>query len=421
MQQDKNKRIVIVGGGFAGLACALELAPHANVHVTLIDRNNYQQFNPLFYQVAAGILSPGNAAFALRDVLQEYKNIDVQMGEVVSVDLNSKTVTTNAGQAYAGDYLVLATGAAVNFFNTPGAEQFAYPLYSLQDAEHLRSAILDAFEQADADPDKRTDGALNFVVVGGGPTGVEMAGVLNDMTTRMMQNEFRNIRPSMAKVFLVERSPSLLRMFSLGSQSYASEVLQARGVELHLGAAVQKIDASGVLLSTGARIMSRTVIWAAGLAPRTLTTTPDIFTKPRARIAVNPDLSLPDVPGVYVVGDLASPKASDGLPLPQLAAVAKQEGQHCARNILAEGKGDAPTPFVYRDRGILAMVGRNAAVAELGSEHHRIVGPIAFVTWLGIHAALLTVNRARLEAVMEWAWTYFHHEHAAELIDRIEG
>lgn len=413
-----GKRVVIVGGGFAGLNCALDLANDPDISITLLDKNNYQQFNPLFYQVAAGILSPGNAAFALRDVVRDLNNIDVQMAEVVSIDLANKSVTTKSGEVYGGDFVVLATGAAVNFFGTTGAEQHSYPLYSLKDAETLRAAILNAFELADVSPAHRTDGALNFVVVGGGPTGVETAGVLIDMVNRTISKEFRHIVPSMAQIFLVERNASVLSMFSPVSQSYAASELRSRGVQLHLGVAIREVDAEGVLLSNGMRIQSKTVIWAAGLTARTVTTVPQIVPGPRGRVEVNEDLSLLGFPEVYVLGDLSNAKGTDKQPLPQLAAVAKQEGQFCARSITGKIKGNRSLSFVYKDRGILAMIGPNAAVAELGSGHHEIIGPFAFVTWLGVHAALLTVNRARLEALVEWAWTYFHGEHAGQLLDQ---
>src|SRR5271154_4807509 len=219
IDQQESWRVVIVGGGFAGLRCALELAPNDNIHITLIDKNNYQQFQPLLYQVAASILSPDNAAFALRDILRNHDNVDIQMDEVTSIDLEQRTVHTAAGNSFSGEFLVLATGSRVNFFGVPGADKFALPLYSLTDAEKLRSVILQAFETADRNPSAATAGSLHFVVVGGGPTGVEMAGALSDMLQQILQQEFRHLDPPHAQVSLIEQAPSVLGTFSSASQS----------------------------------------------------------------------------------------------------------------------------------------------------------------------------------------------------------
>jgi NADH dehydrogenase len=418
LDQQASWHVVIVGGGFAGLRCALELAPHDNIHITLIDKNNYQQFHPLLYQVAASILSPNNAAFALRDMLRNHDNVDVQMDEVTSIDLEQRTVHTAAGNSFSGDFLVLATGASVNFFGVPGADKFTLPLYSLTDAEKLRSAILEAFEAADRNPTDATAGALNFVVVGGGPTGVEMAGTLSDMLTRVLQKEFRHVDPTRAQVFLIEMTPAVLGTFSPASQAYAATALKQHGVQLRLGAAVKEVTASEVLLSDGSRIPTKLVIWAAGVKAEAVPMQPAAQRHPNGRIKVQPDLSVTGFEDVYAIGDLANAADADGKPLPQLAAVAQQAGRHCAKNILASISGESVTPFVYSDRGILAMIGRNAAIAELGKQHHELVGPVAFAAWLGIHLALLTVVRAKLEAIVEWSWQYFTGEHPGQLIDR---
>jgi NADH:ubiquinone reductase (H+-translocating) len=418
IDQQAEWRVVIVGGGFAGLRCALELASHDNIRITLIDKNNYQQFHPLLYQIAASILSPNNAAFALRDMLRDHDNVDVQMDEVTSIDPEQRTVQTAAGKSFTGDFLVLATGSRVNFFGVPGADKFTFPLYSLTDAEKLRSAILESFEAADRNPSDATTGSLNFVVVGGGPTGVEMAGTLSDMLTRVLQKEFRHVDAARAKVFLIEMGPAVLGTFSPASQTYAASALKQHGVELRLGTAVKEVTASEVLLSNGTCIPTRLVIWAAGIRPEAIPTQPPAKSQPNGRLEVQPDLSLTGFDDVYAIGDLANAFDSDGKPLPQLAAVAQQAGRQCARNILASISGEPVTSFVYSDRGILAMIGRNSAIAELGKQHHELVGPIAFAAWLGIHLALLTVVRAKLEAIVEWSWQYFTGEHPGQLIDR---
>jgi len=410
--------VVIVGGGFAGLQCAVELAPYRDIRVTLLDRNNYQQFQPLLYQVATAILSPSNAAFALRDILRDHSNVDVQMDEAASIDFAKRSVITASGQTYSGDFLVLATGSRVNFYNTPGAEQHSYPLYTLRDAESLRSAILKALEQADLNPGNQTDGQLNFVIVGGGPTGVELAGTLSDTLQQLLQKEFRHASHLHPQVHLVEAGPSVLAMFSSTSQKYAASALEKHGVQLRLGISVTAVTPNGVTLADGSHLTARTVIWAAGLKAATPAIQPDPQQLHSGRIAVEKDLTVPGFANVYALGDIANALDPAGKPLPQLAAVAKQAGKHCAVNILGTLDGKPTTPFVYSDRGIVAMIGRNAAVTELGSEHHQLVGPFAFTAWLAIHALLLTIARARTEAIIEWAWQYFTGEHPGQLIDR---
>ena len=410
--------VVIVGGGFAGLECAIELAPRKDIRITLLDRNNYQQFQPLLYQVATSILSPSNAAFALRDILRDHPNVDVQMDEAVSIDLTRRSVTTASGQIHSGDFLVLATGSRVNFYNTPGAEEHSLPLYTLRDAETLRSTILKALEQADLNPAKQPDGQLNFVVVGAGPTGVELAGTLSDTLQQLLQTEFHQAAQLRPQIHLVEMGPAVLSMFSPASQKYAASALEKHGVQLHLGISVNAVSGDGVALSDGSQIKARTVIWAAGLKAATAAVQPEPQRLPNGRIAVDTDLTIPGFANVYALGDIANALDSADNPLPQLAAVAKQAGKHCAVNILAALDGKSTAPFLYSDRGIVAMIGRNAAVTELGSEHFELVGTFAFAAWLAIHALLLTVARARMEAIIEWAWQYFTGTHPSQLIDR---
>ena len=415
------KHVIIVGGGFAGLACASRLAAHGNIKITLIDKNNYQQFQPLLYQVAASILSPSNAAFALRDLFRNHENVDVHMDEVAFVDLRKRTVRTAAGKTFNGDFLVLATGSKVNFYDVPGAEQNTFPLYSLVDAERLRSIILETFEARDGNPASQNDGLLNFVVVGGGPTGVEMAGTLGDMSSRMLQKEFRHLRNIRAQVWLIERGSSVLKIFSPASRNYALSALREHGVRVVPGTAVTKVAPDRVTLSDGSEILTRTVVWAAGLKAESIAANPILPLLPNGRVVVQKDLSVPGFDCVFVAGDLANAYDVQGNVLPQLAAVAQQAGRSCADNIVAQIDGKPSHPFVYSDRGILAMIGRNAAVAELGQAHHELAGPMAFFAWLGIHAALLTTARAKLEAIIEWAWEYFLGEHAGQIIHPLEG
>jgi NADH:ubiquinone reductase (H+-translocating) len=412
------KHVVIVGGGFAGLSCARKLASHPDIRITLIDKNNFQQFQPLLYQVATAVLAPSNAAFSLRNVLRRHSNVDVKLGEVVSVDLKTRTAETAEGQKYQGDYLVLAAGSQANFFGTPGADKHAYPLYSLHDAELLRSRILAVLESADRDPSLIAKGALNFVIVGAGPTGAEMAGTLGDMTQRMLKDFYKDLDLSKAQIFLVDYGHSVLSAFSQKSQEYASSTLKQRGVQVRLGIAAKEVAPDHVLLSDGTKILTRTVIWAGGLKASLLSNNLGVAPGHGGRIDVQPDFSVKDFPGVYALGDFANIAGADGKPLPQLASVAEQSGKWCAKNIAAAIAGEPEEPFRYLDKGIMAMIGRNAAVAEVGEHRHELQGPVAFAAWLGVHAALLTTVRAKIETFVEWGWDYFGKAHADPVLDR---
>lgn len=261
------KHVVIVGGGFAGFSCARELADSNQLRITLIDKNNYQQFQPLLYQVATAALSPSNVAFNLRNIFRHHPNVDVKMGEAVSVDPATRTVVTREGQQYQGDFLVLAAGSQANFFGTPGADRHSYPLYSLRDAETLRSRIIAVLEAADRDPSLVEKGALNFVIVGSGPTGAEMAGAFGDASAVLQKDRrFRNLATGHAQIILVDHGHAVLNAFSERSRTYAAAALRERGVQLRLGTSVTQVAPGHVLLSDGTRIKTRTVTLRAGLS-----------------------------------------------------------------------------------------------------------------------------------------------------------
>ncbi len=414
-------KVVIVRGGFAGLSCARELPRSDDFHITLIDKNNYQQFQPLLYQVATAALAPSNVAFNLRNVFRHKSNVDVKMAEIVSVDLNTRTAVTAEGQKYHGDFLVLAAGAQANFFSTAGAERNTYPLYSLRDAEVLRSRIIAVLEAADRDPSLVDKGALNFVIVGAGPTGTEMAGAFGD-AARVLQKErrFKHLPAGQAQIILVDHSQAVLNAFSERSRSYAAKVLAQRGVQLRLGTSVREVGDSHVLLSDGTKIKARTVIWAGGLKAATLSAKLGVQLGQGGRIDVQPDLTVKGFEGVYALGDFANIAGEDGKPLPQLASVAEQSGKWCARNIVLNAAGQPRKPFRYLDKGIMAMIGRNSAVAEVGVRRRGVHGAVAFIAWLGVHVALLTSTRAKIEALIEWAWDYFGRVRSNPILDRIE-
>jgi NADH dehydrogenase len=413
-----QKHVVIVGGGFAGLACARKLAKNAGVRVTLLDKNNFHQFLPLLYQLATAQLGSSDIATSLRKSLHGHANVDVKMGEVTAANPNTRTVTTKTGESYQGDYLVLAAGSQANFFGTPGAEQNAFPLYSLNEAERLRSRVLAVFEEADRDPRLLEKGALNFVIIGGGPTGTELAGSLADMINLAMTAEYTDLTVKAACVYLIDHGHSLLSAFSPEAHEYAARILQQKGVQLRLGVLVKEIAPDHVLLSDGSSIQTHTAVWAGGLMAAPLAANSGLPRGHGGRIEVQPDLTIEGFPGVYVLGDFANISGPDGQFLPQLGSVAQQCGEFTAKNILAEIAGKPRTPFHYRDKGIMAMIGRNAAVAEVGSRRHELHGPIAFAAWLGVHALLMSGVRERIEAFISWAWNYFDRSLSVQVLDR---
>jgi NADH:ubiquinone reductase (H+-translocating) len=417
----ERKHVVIVGGGFAGIACARGLGKSDEVRVTLLDKNNFHQFQPLLYQLATGVIGTSDLATSLRQSLRGYPNVDVKMVEVTAVDPTTRTLTTRQGERYQGDFLVLAAGSQANFFGTAGAKENGFPLYSLEDAQRLRSRILTVFEDADRDPKLVEQGALNFVVVGGGATGTEMAGALADMINLTMSVEYPDLAVKEARIYLVDQGPALLAPFSVQAHDYAARVLQQKGVQLRLGVGVKEVASDHVLLSDGTSIQTRTAVWAGGLMASPLAASSGLPRGHGGRIEVRPDLTVEGFPGVYALGDFANVSGEDGLALPQLGSVAQQAGEWTAKNILAEIDGGTRTPFQYHDKGIMAMIGRNAAVAAIGKKRHELEGPIAFALWVGVHALLMTGVRERIEAFVDWFWSYFSKSRPIQVLDRTDA
>jgi NADH:quinone reductase (non-electrogenic) len=415
-----ERRVIIVGGGFAGIGCAKELAKRDDVHVTLIDKHNYSQFMPLLYQVATSQLTASDVAMDIRSEFRKHPNVDVKMGEVVAADLDERSVTLDGGQRYPGDFLVLAGGSRANFFGIPGAEH-TFPLYSLDDAERLRSRILAVFEDADRDPMLLDRGALNFVIVGAGATGTEISGALAELIRDVMPSEYRDLQVSRARIVLIDHGRFVLGSFSAKAHDYAARALQRDGVELRLETSVQEIHADAVVLPGGETIPTRCVIWGGGLQAAELASRSGLATGRGGRIDVLPDLTVADHPGVYAVGDIANAPAPDGSAFPQLGSVALQEGRWAAKNILADIDGKATTDFRYHDKGIMAMIGRGAAVAEVGEHRHELHGPIAFSAWLGVHVALLSGVRHRVDAFVSWASDYFTTSRGPQVLDRTDA
>jgi NADH:ubiquinone reductase (H+-translocating) len=408
------QHVVIVGGGFAGVACARKLAKEAGVSVTLIDKNDYHQFQPLLYQVATSMLAAGDIAYPLRKIAAEFDGFDTKRAEVVALDPVARTVTTRHGETYTGDYIVLAAGSQPNFFGTPGAEH-AFPLYSLDDADRLKTRIIQAFEEADSDPGLVDEGALDFVIVGGGPTGVEVAGALSEMINTTMLHEFPALAPR-AKVHLVDHGKVLLKMFFDKGHAYAARILEKDGVELLLGTGVKAIGPGHVTLSDGTAIKTRCVIWGGGLMAAPVAGASGLPQGRGGRIDVAPDFTVAGFPGVLVIGDIANIPAEDGKTHPQLGSVALQSGSSAAGTILADLERKKAKPFSYLDKGTMAMIGRGAAIAQVkGVELH---GKIAFGAWLGVHAALMTGGSNRVSAFRSWAQDFFGKERAPQALDR---
>ena len=313
---------------------------------------------------------------------------------------------------------MLAAGAQANFFNTPGAAENTFPLYSMVDADRLRSRILALFEEADRDASLIDQGALNFVIVGGGATGTEIAGGLADMIHSTVTAEFADLAASSVRIYLIERGPTLLAPFSAKAHDYASQILHRRGVIFKLNAAVNEAHPGHVVLSDGSTIKTRCVIWGAGLKAAAIANGSGLPRGRGGRINVQHDLTVEGFPGVYALGDFANIAGADGNLLPQLASVAQQSGRWAGRNILADIEGQPRTAFHYRDKGIMAMIGRNAAIAEVGEHRHELEGVVAYSMWLGVHLALLSSLQVKIETFVEWVWDYFAPGRGPQLLDR---
>ena len=405
--------VVIVGAGFGGLGVAEQLA-HVPVEVTLIDQHDYHTFQPLLYQVATSLLNAEDVGAPIRGLFRHQDNVTFHMATVTQVDMPCHKIQLSDGKHVSYDYLVLAGGATVNYFNTPGAAKHAFPLYTLMNAVKLRSRILERFEAADRDPTLIEDGALNFVIVGAGPTGVETAGALSDLFYNLLPRDYHQLATEKARVIIVEMGKEVLAPFKDNLRSYAKEELERRRVEVRLGEAVAEVGPTFVRLKSGEEIQAHTLIWAAGVRANPLA---DLLGLPQGRggrVKLNPDLSVPDHPEIFVVGDMGE-VASDGEVLPQLGSVAMQSGEHVGRQIARRLAGEPGQPFKYWDKGFMATIGRGAAVVELPNKL-TLHGPLAYFAWLGVHLALLSGMRNRIETLWNWGWSALTHDRAARII-----
>ncbi len=407
-------RVVIVGGGFGGLYAARALA-RAPVDVTVIDRTNHHVFQPLLYQVATASLSPSQIAYPIRAVLSRQRNTRVIMGEVTAIDTARRLVTLTDG-AVPYDFLVLAPGARHSYFGHPEWEAEAPGLKTLDDALRIRERILIAFERAEREAEAvRRRALLTFVVVGGGPTGVELAGAIGEIACLVIARDFRTIDTREARTILVEAGPRILPAFPPELSGKAARSLMRLCVDVRTGQAVTRVEDGAVWLGVE-RVATGTVLWAAGVEPSPIARSLGVPLDRAGRVIVNPDLTIPGHAEVFVIGDLAACADPAGQPLPGLAPVAIQQGEYVACAVVAEVRGEGREPFRYRDRGTLATIGRNAAVASLPGI--RLSGYPAWLLWCFIHILWLIGFRNRFLVMIEWAWAYLRFDRSARLITR---
>lgn len=401
--------VVIIGAGFGGLAAAKALA-RAPVHVTIVDRHNYHTFQPLLYQVATAGLNPADVAYAVRGIFQRQGNVAFRQSTVTGVDWSTDTLRLEGG-SIAFDQLIVAAGAEAAYFGVEGAQDLAFPLYSLADAIRLRNHVLERFEAADADGSLVEDGALRFVIVGGGATGVEVAGALAELFAMVLRKDFSGLHVGRARIVLVETASTLLPPFSAPSQRHAIERLGDMGVDVRTGEAVARVTPTRVTLESGEQLNAHTVIWAAGVRANPLANALRVPTNRGGRIQVGPDLRIEGHDNAFAIGDIAAIVGPGGDLLPMLAPAAIQSGRYAARQIIRRHS----RPFRYRDKGTMATIGRRAAVAELPL-HVRLSGTPAWAAWLVLHLVSLVGVRNRMSVLLNWAWNYFTWDRGPRLI-----
>ena len=411
---NSKPHVVIIGAGFGGLEAAKKLAC-TDVRVTVIDRTNYHLFQPLLYQVATAALSPADIAAPIRAILSKCRNVEVILAEVESVDVDAKKVKTVDLQIDY-DYLILATGARHSYFGHGEWEKLAPGLKSLEDAVELRRRILMAFEYAEKiNDEKARRAAMNFVIIGGGPTGVELAGAIAEISRHTLARDFRHINPSEARVILIEGDSRLLAAYPPDLSESARKQLTDLGVEVRTNTRATNLTEAGVQIGDEF-IPCRVKIWAAGNNASFVGKTLGVPADRAGRVIVNEDLTVPGHPEVQVIGDLANFTHQTGEPLPGISPVAMQQGRHAARNVLAMIKGRKAKRFRYWDKGTMATIGRNKAVADLRFLH--LSGRLAWLAWLFVHILFLVGFRNRLLVFIQWAWAYFSFDKGARLITR---
>ncbi|MGH9125925.1 MAG: NAD(P)/FAD-dependent oxidoreductase [Acidimicrobiales bacterium] len=406
--------VAIVGAGFGGINATRGLMD-GPFELTLIDRDNYHGFWPLLYQVATAGLGPEDIAHPVRGMFGDRANVHVRLGTVSGVDFDRKVIHIDDEDDVRYDYLVLAAGSSTSDFGIPGVDDYAFPLKTLPDAVRLRNHILNCFERADACPELADDGLLTFVLAGGGPTGVEMAGALSELIGRNLAHDFPHLDVTKARVVLVEMLDHLLGSFSESSRAVALRTLRSKGIEVRLNTAIASLSDKEVTFKDGACIRCATTVWTAGIRANPVANNLDTAKGKGGSIEVNKDLTLAGHPEVFVIGDLSSLKDRHGKPLPQVAQVAIQGGRHAAKCIRRHMTGKAYTDFHYHDHGMMATIGRRSAVAEVPGGL-KLKGTIGWLSWLFVHLVFLVGFRNRIVVLVNWAWNYVSWERASRVI-----
>jgi NADH:ubiquinone reductase (H+-translocating) len=417
--QARRPRVVILGGGFAGIGAARKLEK-SDVEVVLVDRHDYHTFQPLLYQLATGLLETSAVGHSLRDLVHDQDNAVIHKATVTAVDLRAREVRFKELEPLTYDYLVLGLGAEVNFFGTQGAAEHAFPMYTLPDAVRLKEHVLGRWEAADKDPALVDDGGLNVVVVGGGPTGVETAGAMAELYRADFARDYPNLPQDNARIVLVEAGPEVFAMFKPDIRTYTEKALQKRTVELITGDAVASISPTRVMLKSGTELKAHTLVWGAGLQGNELVRSLGLDLQRGNRIGVGPELSLPEHPEVYAVGDIAAiTDAKTNQVLPQLGSVALQSGEHAGETIAKRIAGKKTRPFKYHDKGTMATIGRGAAVVQMMGGR-TMKGKAAQLAWGTVHLALLPTNEDRAKAVVNWSGAALTHQRAGRITVRAD-
>jgi NADH dehydrogenase len=409
------KHVVIVGGGFAGLNVVKELGNKKDVRVTIIDKNNFHLFQPLLYQVAMSALNAGEIAYPFRMMLSRYRNVTVFKGVVKNVDVPNKKVITDFGDLDY-DYLVMTCGAKHHYFGHNEWEEFAPGLKTIAQAAEIRRRVMEAYENAErtSDPIEKKK-LLTFVIIGGGPTGVELAGSIGEMSRYYLSKYYKHIDPKLARIFILHSAPRILQTFSPELSSKATRALEKLGVQVWTCSLCTGIDADGVQIGNE-RIAAGTVLWAAGVRATSIGKTIGFDIDRTGRIIVGDDLSVPGHPDIFAGGDQAHFALPDGKVLPGMASVALQEGRSIGRNILLDVQGKPRKPFRYRDKGQMATIGKNMAIAEWGNV--KLDGLPAWIIWLAVHIYYLNGAKLRFFVILQWAWSYFTFGYGARIVNK---
>ena len=415
----KRRRVLVLGGGFGGIGAARALKG-VDVDVVLVDKHDYHTFQPLLYQLATDLLETAVVGHALRGLFHEQPNVAVHQATVTGIDLERRTVEFAEMAPLEYDYLVLAVGAEVTFFGIPGAPEHAFPMYTLSDAVRLKEHVLERWEAADRNPTLVDDGALNVVVVGGGPTGVESAGALAELYRQSFAKDYPSLPQEKARIVLVEAAPELFTMFKKGLRDYARKQLEKFGVEVLVGERVSSVEPTRVTLESGTVLQAHTLVWGAGLEANPVAASLGLELQKGNRVPVGPDLTAAGHPDVFVAGDVAwITDAKTGKVLPQLGSVALQAGEHAGANVARLLAGNEPEPFVYHDKGTMATIGRGAAVIQT-ARGRTIKGKTAALAWGTVHLALLSTGEDRAKAIADWTWAGFAHERPGRITVRTD-